>query len=134
MFRRGFYLRPQDLQNPTKDTWKAVEVNPSETARAIYQYIRRLTADDLMSCWLVVEGETCFHCCCVVTAQRYVDYLWDPWFSPVSRIHVVKHEQFGPAVGLCVLCINRACCKMVDLMKLWLGFRRLQRLLRYVYT
>lgn len=75
MFRRGFYLRLQGLQNPTKDAWKAVEANPSETDRTIYQYIRRLTADDLMSCWLVVDGQTCFPCNCVFTAKRYVGYL-----------------------------------------------------------
>jgi len=87
----GLYQRPQRLQNPTKDAWKILEANPSEKARTLYQYIRRLIADDLMSRWLVEGGETYFPCSCVVTSNRYMSYLWDSWFSPGGRIHVSRH-------------------------------------------
>jgi len=88
MFRRDFYRRPQVLQNPTTDAWKAMEANASETAKTIYQFIRRLIADDVI-CWLVVE--TCFPCTCVVTSKKYVSCLWNQWFSLVGRIHVLEH-------------------------------------------
>jgi hypothetical protein len=42
------------LTESTKSKKICLEANPSETAREIYQYIQRLIAGDLMSCWPAV--------------------------------------------------------------------------------